>query len=130
MVHYLATCSQYHAYVSQLCFDFLHVVAVVTFDSEIDSKDCKLGWQATVRVVIKGAALIPQGPVNIFIQPVRGCRMINFKWGEHYLVAGSLNTAGTFGTFVHDVFVAQTGQVIWDSTQYAPILEEIEKACG
>ena len=108
----------------------LHVVAVVTFDSEIDSKDCKLGWQATVRVVIKGAVLIPQGPVNIFILPVKGCRIINFKWGEHYLVAGSLNTAGTFGAFVHDVFVAQTGQVIWDSTQYTPILEEIGKACG
>ena len=102
----------------------------MTFDSEIDSKDCKLGWKATVRTVIKGGALIPQTAVNIYVLPVRGCNMINFKLGEHYLVAGSLETAGGFGVFVHDVHVSQRGHVIWDSMQYAPVLEEIKNACG
>ena len=111
-------------------FGFLHVVALVTFDSEIDSKDCKLGWKATVRLVIKGDVLIPQTPVNIFIRPVRRCNKITFKWGEHYLVAGTLTTADTFNVFVHDVYVATKGQVIWDSSKYAPILEEIVKACA
>ena len=108
----------------------MYVAALVTFNSEINSKDCRLGWQATVRTVIKGGALIPQTAVNIFVLPVRGCNMINFKWGEHYLVAGSLETAGGFGVFVHDVYVSQRGQVIWDSMQYAPVLEEIKNACG
>lgn len=103
-------------------------MALVTFDSEIASKDCRLGWNATVRVVIKGV-LIPQTEVNIFIRPVRMCNMITFKWGERYLVAGSLSTADKFA-FVHDVYVANRGQVIWDSSEYIPVLEEIEKACG
>ena len=60
----------------------------MTFDSEIDSKDCKLGWKATVHTVIKGGALVPQTAVNTFVLPVRGCNMINFKKGEYYLVAG------------------------------------------
>ena len=107
----------------------IYVVALVTFDSEIDSKDCKLGWNATIRVVIKGGVLIPQTTVNIFILPVMMCNMITFKWGEHYLVAGSLNTANTFAVLVHDVYVAHKGQVIWDSAEYIPDLEEIEKAC-
>ena len=111
-------------------FHFLHAVALVTFESEIDSKDCRLGWQATVRTVIKGAELVPQTAVNILISVVRGCNAINFKRGEHYLVAGGLRTAGGIGVFVHDVSVGRTGQVIWDSTKYAPLFEQIEGACG
>ena len=112
------------------CFNFLHVVALVTFESEIDPKDCKLGWQATVRTVVKGAALVPQTAVNILVSAVSGCNMINFRRGEHYLVAGRLETAGGIGVFVHDVSVGQTGQVIWDSMQYAPMFQQIEEACA
>ena len=109
---------------------FLHAVALVTFESEIDSKDCRLGWQATVRTVVKGADLIPQTAVNILVSAVRGCNAINFKRGEHYLVAGRLETAGEIGVFVHEVSVGQRGQVIWDSMTYAPMFERIEEACG
>ena len=105
-------------------------MALVTFESEIDSKDCRLGWQATVRAVIKGGALVPQTAVNIFVLPVRQCNVVNFKKGEHYLVAGSLETAGEIGVFVHDVSVGQRRQVIWDSMQYTQVLADIVNDCG
>ena len=107
-----------------------HVVALVTFESEINSKNCRLGWNATVRRVIKGGDLIPQTAVNVFVLPVMGCNDINFKRGEHYLVAGSLETAGVIGTVIHDVSVGNSGQVVWDSTKYAPVLQRIQDRCG
>ena len=105
----------------------------MTFDSEIDSKDCKLGWKATVRTVIKGGALIPQTAANIFVLPVRECKMINFKWGEHYLVAGIVWIQQVDLVYLCMMSVCHREDTLSGTQcmQYAPVLEGIKNAsCG
>ena len=106
---------------------YTHAVALVTFESEIDSKNCSLGWRATLRGVFKGQdILVPRTAVNIFVLPVKGCNVINFKRGELHLVAGSLETAGAIGVIVHDVSVGgKRGEIIWDSKTSASRLDDI-----
>ena len=94
-------------------------MALVTFESEIDSKNCRVGWKATLRTVIKGGDLVPQTAVHIFVLPVKGCNVINFIKGEHYLVAGSLETDGTISVG------GKRGEIIWDSITFASPLDDI-----
>ena len=98
----------------------LHAVALVNFESEIDSKNCSLGWRSTLRRVFKGQdKLVAETQVSIYVLPVKGCNVINFIKGVHYLVSGSLETDGTISVG------GKRGEVIWVSIQFAPLLGDI-----
>ena len=73
-----------------------------------------------MRGVFKGQdKLVAETQVSIYVLPVKGCNVINFIKGEHYLVAGSLETDGTISVG------GKRGEIIWDSITFASPLDDI-----
>ena len=102
----------------------LLLVFVATFEGEIDSNECSLGYRFIVRRVIQGTVQT-HSIQRVYVLPIQGCPYQPFVKGGDYLVAGINNPFFGAG----GVTVENNG-VILGCQDYGPLLPEIVQACN
>ena len=83
---------------------FHTLVALITFNEEIDGINCYVGFTGTVRKVFKGQ-LSPFTMIKVYILPEYDCPDPSFGIGQDFLVGGALDVGG-------DLIVEDNGVVL------------------